>query len=506
MSPSLAPFTVAAHGVSFARGDRVILDRVDVTVGPGSRVGVVGPNGAGKSTLLRILAGLERPDAGSVSTSPPQLRVAYLPQEHDPGADTVREMLARSGGVADAAAEFDSASIAVAAGRPGADERYSTALEAFITAGCPDFDARATTAVEEVGLPAGLLDVAVRDLSGGQGARAALAAVLLTRADVLLLDEPTNDLDFDGLERLERFLDARRGGAVVVSHDRAFLERSVTSVLELDEHTHQATVYRGGWAAYLGERAVARGHAELRYRGYLAERSRLQHRSQQQREWATKGVGRAKRGVDEPDKHVRQFRVASSERLAAKARATQRAVERLTEVDKPWEGWDLRFRIAEAPRSGAVALRLTGACIERGDFRLGPLNVEVCWGERVAIVGPNGVGKTSLLDALLGRLRLTAGTRWVGPSVIVGTLEQGRTRLTGDAPLLELVRRAPGARDRRGAQSTRQVRSRRAAHQPPRSVALARRTHPSRPGRVRAAGGQLPRARRAVQPPRPPSH
>ena len=86
-----------------------------------------------------------------------------------------------------------------------------------------------------------------------------------------------------------------------------------------------------------------------------------------------------------------------------------------------------------------MALRLTGACIERGDFRLGPLNVEVCWGERVAIVGPNGVGKTSLLDALLGRLRLTAGTRWVGPSVIVGTLEQGRTRLTGDAPLLELV-------------------------------------------------------------------
>ena len=93
-----------------------------------------------------------------------------------------------------------------------------------------------------------------------------------------------------------------------------------------------------------------------------------------------------------------------------------------------------------------MALRLTGACIERSDFRLGPLNVEVHWGERVAIVGPNGAGKTSLLDALLGRLPLTAGTRWVGPSVIVGTLEQGRTRLTGDAPLLELVR-APQDRE-----------------------------------------------------------
>ena len=319
MSPSPAPFIVAAHGVSFGRGDRVILDHVDVTVGPGTRVGVVGPNGAGKSTLLRILAGVERPDAGSVTTSPPQLRVAYLAQEHEPGTETVREMLARRSGVADAAAELDTASAAVAAGRTGADERYSEALDAFIAAGCSDFDARAATVVEEIGLPVGLLDVAVRDLSGGQRARAALAAVLLARADVFLLDEPTNDLDFDGLERLERFLTARRGGAVVVSHERAFLERLVTSVLELDEHTHQATVYGGGWAAYLDERAVARGHAKARYREYRAERSRLQDRSQRQREWATKGVGRAKRDGDEPDKYVRQFRVASSERLASKA-------------------------------------------------------------------------------------------------------------------------------------------------------------------------------------------
>ena len=273
----------------------------------------------------------------------------------------------------------------------------------------------------------------------------ALAAVLLVRADVVLLDEPTNDLDFDGLETLERFLVGRPGGTVVVSHDRAFLERTVTSVLDLDEHTHHGTLYDGGWHAYLEARAVTRRHAEAEYATYQGEKARLRQRSQRQREWATQGTSRAKRDPDDHDKLIRHVKVASSERLAAKARATDRALERLPDVTKPWEGWDLRFDIPAAPRSGAVALRLTDAVVERGSFRLGPVTVEVRWADRVALVGPNGSGKTTLLQTLLGRLPLTTGTRWVGPSVVVGELEQDRRRLTGPATLLDLVRVPPGA-------------------------------------------------------------
>ena len=288
-------------------------------------------------------------------------------------------------------------------------------------------------------MPAALLDRPPGGLSGGEAARVALAAVLLVRADVVLLDEPTNDLDFPGLEQLEDFVASQRGGVAVVSHDRSFLERTATSILELDGHSHQARLFRGGWAAYLDERAVSRRHGEERYREYEAERARLRRRAQRQREWATTGTRRAQRDADEPDKRLRNMRIAASEQLASKAKASERALERLPEVDKPWEGWDLRFQIADAPRSGAVAFRLSDARIERGALRLGPVNVEVRWADRIAIVGPNGAGKTTLLAALLGEVPFTTGSRWIGPSVVVGNLDQRRQRLLSDATVLDLL-------------------------------------------------------------------
>jgi len=444
--PSPRSFSLTAHAVSFARGDQQILDRVDLTIGPGTRVGVVGPNGAGKSTLLRILAGVEHPDTGAVAASPDDLRVAYLPQESDPVDGTVRGLLARRTGVAAVTAQLEGAGRAVAADEPGAPERYAAALDTFLVVRAADFDARATAVAAEVGLPIALLDRPPGSLSGGEAARAALAAVLLVRADVVLLDEPTNDLDFAGLEHLEGFVASQRGGVVLVSHDRSFLERTATSILELDGHTHQARLFRGGWASYLDERAVSRRHGEERYREYEAERARLRRRAQRQREWATRGTRRAQRDTSEPDKLLRNMRIAASEQLATKAKASERALERLPEVDKPWEGWDLRFQIADAPRSGAVAFRLSDARIERGALSLGPVNVEVRWADRIAIVGPNGAGKTTLLAALLGDVPLTTGDRWIGPSVVVGNLDQRRQRLLGDATLLDLLPPSGGLR------------------------------------------------------------
>ena len=437
--PSPRSFSLTAHAVSFAHGDQQILDRVDLTIGPGTRVGVVGPNGAGKSTLLRILAGVEHPDTGTIAASPDDLRVAYLPQVSDPVDETVRALLARRTGVAAVTTQLEAAGRAVAADEPGAAERYTAALDTFLAVRAADFDARIAAAAAEVGLPVELLDRPPGSLSGGEAARAALAAVLLVRADVILLDEPTNDLDFPGLEQLEGFVASQRGGVVIVSHDRSFLERTATSILELDGHTHQARLFRGGWAAYLDERAVSRRHGEERYREYEAERARLRRRAQRQREWATRGTRRAQRDAHEPDKQLRNLRIAASEQLATKAKASERALERLPEVDKPWEGWDLRFQIADAPRSGAVAFRLSDARIERGGLRLGPVNVEVRWADRIAIVGPNGAGKTTLLAALLGEVPLATGNRWIGPSVVVGNLDQRRQRLLSDATVLELL-------------------------------------------------------------------
>jgi len=445
-----APSTSAslvARDVSKSHGAHVILDQVSVTVAPGSRIGVVAPNGTGKSTLLHILAGLIAPDDGTVTRHPPTATVGYLPQETErrPG-ETLRAFLGRRTGVDAAAEALDDASAQLAAGDDGADDAYASALERYLALGAPDFDARAAAVVDELGLTVQLLDVDVTALSGGQAARASLAATLLARFDVFLLDEPTNDLDFAGLEQLELFLERTPAGAVIVSHDRAFLDRTIRSVLELDEHTHRARLFDGGWTAYLHERAVARRHAEERYEQYQEQRTALVARAQQQREWAVQGVGKARKS-GERDKFIRHFRTQSSERLAGKARATDRALERLDAeaVEKPWEGWELRMTVATAGRSGDIVARLDQAVVRRGAFVLGPVDLEVHFGDRVAIIGRNGSGKTTLLRALLGELPLAAGSRLLGPAVVVGSLDQGRRQFVGGESLLDAFVRATGA-------------------------------------------------------------
>ncbi len=257
-SSSASSFSLVARDLARVRGPFTVLDAVDVSVGPRTRLGVVGPNGVGKTTLLRLLAGVDRPDRGTVTATPPSVRVGYLPQEPERGDETLFAFLARRTGVAAAEAELERAAAALADDRQDGDaaaDAYSAALDAYLAAGGPDLDARARAVGADLGLSGHLLDVPTVALSGGQAARASLAAILLSRFDVFLLDEPTNDLDFAGLERLETFLDDLPGGVVVVSHDRAFLERTVTRVLELDEHTRSATEFGGGWLGYLDARA-----------------------------------------------------------------------------------------------------------------------------------------------------------------------------------------------------------------------------------------------------------
>jgi ATPase subunit of ABC transporter with duplicated ATPase domains len=307
-----------------------------------------------------------------------------------------------------------------------------------------DLDARAAEVCDDLGLPADRLDVDLVALSGGQRARAALAAILLSRFDVLLLDEPTNDLDFAGLSQLEAFVRGLDGALVVVSHDRAFLEATVDRVLELDEHTRKATEYGGGWLGYLEARATALRHAEEAYEQYRSERGALVERARTQRQWAVTGARTAKKKAPDNDKAQKGWRVNRTEKQAAKVRITEKALERLEVAEKPWEGWDLHLELSPSARSGDVVARLVDAVVERGSFRLGPLSLEIGWAERVAIVGPNGSGKTTLLRALLGELPLASGERWMGPGVVVGQLDQSRRRFLGDRPLLASFVEASG--------------------------------------------------------------
>ncbi|MDX6646219.1 MAG: hypothetical protein QOK40_1946 [Miltoncostaeaceae bacterium] len=435
---------LTATDVTLHHGPLLVLSSVTLAVGPRSRIGLVGPNGIGKSTLLRVLAGLERPESGAVRRDPPSLRVGYLPQEPDarPG-ETLRAFLARRTGVAAADAELERLT-GLLAEDPGHVDAYSAALEHFLALGGDDLDARAQMVLADVGLPADRLGVDLAALSGGQAARATLAAILLARFDVFLLDEPTNNLDFAGLDRLERFLDDLPGGVVVVSHDRAFLDRAVDRIVEITEPHHTAAEYAGGWSDYVAQREDALARQAEGWRKADGERSRLTERMRTQRAWAEEGVRRQKRKPGDKDRAARGAKIERTEKQAAKVRASERAIERLPDVEKPWGGWQLQLTIrAGAPGSEVVA-RLTGAVVRRGAFVLGPIDLEVRRGERVAIVGPNGSGKSTLLAALLGRLPLEAGQRRLGPGVVVGEMDQARERLAGARPTLAAVAEEAG--------------------------------------------------------------
>ncbi len=404
-------------------------------VGPGDVVGLVGPNGAGKSTLLRILAGLRAPDAGAVTVSPRHSHIGYLAQEPELLAhETIRDQLARRTGVAGAAREMDDAADALAAGAAGSDEEYADALESWLALGGADLEERLAVVADDLGLTVDL-EREVASLSGGQAARVSLAALLLSRYDVYLLDEPTNDLDVDGLDRLERFVGGLAAPVVVVSHDREFLARTVTSVVEIDRSLQRIAAYGGGYEAYLDERSVARRHARDAYDEYAGRREELLARARRQRAWMAKGVKNARRKAPDNDKIARKFRGEASEKQAAKARQTDRMIERLDEVVEPRKEWQLQFSIAAAPRSGDVVAVARGAVVRRGDFTLGPVDLQLDLRDRVAVTGPNGAGKSTLLAVLLGRVAPSSGSVSAGSGVVVGEVDQARAAFEGDEPL-----------------------------------------------------------------------
>ena len=342
--------------VTVSHGVTEVLSGASVTVGAGSRIGVVGPNGAGKTTLLRLLAGLEQPERGRVRQSP-GLSVGYLPQEEDQ----------KAGGA----------------------------------------------------------------LSGGQARRAALATLFRADHDVYCLDEPTNDLDFEGLEWLERLVQRTRGSVVIVSHDRAFLDRTVTKIVELEEGTRRLREWPGGWSEFEAARERARA----------AQYRRFEEADERRRE--VESLIRERQG--QARAHGRWAGRRATHAQSTKVRQARRALERIDRVEKPFEPWELRLALEPVSRGGDLVVRLEGAVVERGGFRLGPIDLELRRGDRLAISGRNGSGKTTLLDALVGELPLTAGRRELGPGAVLGELEQARARFAVDEPLVDAFGGPPEA-------------------------------------------------------------
>ena len=412
-----------------------MLDAVDLRIDATDRIALIGANGAGKSTLLHILAGLEPADGGSVDR---RGSVGYLPQLR--GSGSVRDTILEQVGVRAAAAEVERLAARLAGGDLDAIEPHAAALDRWLARGGADAEARLGAAAAELGLDPALFDRPLHTLSGGQAARAGMAALRVARFDVLLLDEPTNHLDADGLQRLRELVAGAPGAVVLVSHDRALLADVADDVVELDARTGRATRHAGGWDAYEREREAARRRERSAYEQAVERKAELETAEEEIRRRAASSMNKVRRHPRDGDKHGREWAKMRSEEMAGRARKMGSRTARVEVPDKPWEPRRLRLDLTAAERRGAWVVALEGAVLRRGAWSLGPVDLAVAHGERVLISGANGSGKSTLIGALAGRVGLESGRRRAAPDAVVAELGQDREALAGARPLADEVR------------------------------------------------------------------
>ena len=318
--------------------------------------------------------------------------------------ETVAEYLSRRTGATDATAAMEATATALGSGEPGAEEAYAVAFDHWMASGAPDLDERIPSMLAELGLDAGG-HALMTSLSGGQAARAALAALLLSRFDLVLLDEPTNDLDLAGLERLESFVRGLRGGVVLVSHDREFLARCVTGS---SSWTSRRTACRSTTVATTPSSRNARWRAGTRARRTTTSPARRPTWSRApgcSASGARRASGTPSRSPDN-DKIRRKAAVESSEKQAQKVRQMESRIARLDEVE-PRKEWVLQFTIGSAPRSSSVVSTLNEATLRLGDFGSGPRRSRSTRGTGSGSRGPTAQERPPCCGCCSGAVRRT---------------------------------------------------------------------------------------------------
>ncbi len=429
-------------------GSETVLQDITFAVNRGERWGLVGPNGCGKSTLLRIIAGEEQADRGEITTTP-GTRIGFLHQGL-PLEDilSVKDTLRR------AMADWETARLeinkysALVADDAWLDHReqhlaaYGRALNRFEALGGFAIESRFESVLAGLGFPPERANAPIAKLSGGERTRVGLASVLVLEPDLLLLDEPTNHLDIEALEWLESFLVAYTGAVLLVSHDRVFLDNTVSRIAAIDSETRQAGLYPGGYSDYaqLAAQELARDWEAWNLQEQEIQRMRQDiHQTKMQ-------ARSVELTTTSRQPNVRRY----AKKVARKAKSREKKLDRFLQSDervkKPRKGWQLDVNLDPATRSGdlVLALNTIGHGYAGGPQLFGDLSLEIQYADRIALLGPNGSGKSTLIKIITGDLPPAAGSVRRGAGVRLGYMPQEQETLEPNATPVSIIQRAAG--------------------------------------------------------------
>ena len=428
---------LTAHHIHKSYQTNEVLVDVSFSVNAGERVGLIGPNGCGKTTLLRILTGEEKPDSGHVRFTPSNLRVGYLPQGFAPPPNSTVKSLIQQATDAPELLEVQlshlAASLAENPEDAGIQRAYDDILHRLQS---PSSLPRLQSILAALNLDTIPDEQIAATLSGGQKTRLSLALVLLSDPQLLLLDEPTNHLDIEMLTWLENWLNQFRGAALIVTHDRTFLERTVTRILDLDPEKHSLRSYEGTYTDYLEQVARERQKQWDAYQDQVAEIRRMRQDIVRTKEQA--------RNV-EITTTSRQPRIRRyAKKVAQKAKSREKKLARYLRsderVEKPKVGWQLKLEFDNLAHLGKQVLALENLSAGYPNRRLlTGINLHVQAGQRIAFSGANGSGKTTLLRTIAGLLPPLGGRVVLGSTVKLGYLSQGQETLDPQKNALETI-------------------------------------------------------------------
>jgi ATP-binding cassette subfamily F protein 3 len=439
---------LTVHQLSKSFNLQTLFENVTFSLNPGERLGLIGPNGCGKTTLLRILAGEEGSDSGHVRRDP-NLRIGYMPQGFEPDpSTTLGEIINRAVGFS-ATLETELTAAAVALAQNQADRALQRAYDDLLRRVESVETGQAAAILAGLGLDALPMDTPISHLSGGQKTRLSLALVILQDPQLLLLDEPTNHLDIAMLEWLESWLIACSCAVLIVSHDRTFLDHTVTGILDMDPLKQTMRQYAGNYSTYLEQRQA---EIEKQWSDYKDQQLEIRHMQQDivrtkaqaadtERKASSIRIG----GPDMKLKGFKDYQHGIAKKVAKKAKAREKKLERYLEsderVEKPKRVWQMKLAFGETPHLGRRAILTEHLTV--GYDPTAPLicdvSLELRAGERVVLTGPNGSGKTTLLRTIASQIPPLAGEVHLGSNIHLGYMTQDQSSLDPHHTALETI-------------------------------------------------------------------